>query len=280
MVVFRRHFILMFFQALFLLACSGFDEIKVSFGPSFWREHDPNSDLFVDHRAWGYLLEKHVRTNSDGTTYVSYANFTSEDRQELKNYIQNLATFPIEKLNRKEQYAFWLNLYNALVVRLVLEHYLILSISDIKIRESFLSAGPFDQTLVVINGLSLSLSAIRNKILSDLFLDPRFHYGLCTAALGSPRLQPRPYTGDRVDRMLDEAALEYVNHPRAVTFKNKTIVLSGLYQTYPKEFGRTSSEILQHIRHYAMDHLKEKLLPDAEVTFHFDWSLNDGMKLR
>ncbi|MEC7807139.1 MAG: hypothetical protein VYD75_08505, partial [Pseudomonadota bacterium] len=80
--------------------------------------------------------------------------------------------------------------------------------------------------------------------------------------------------------MLDEAALEYVNHPRAVTFKNKTLVLSGLYQKYPKEFGRTSSEILQHIRHYAMDHLKEKLLSDAEVTFHFDWSLNDGMKLR
>ena len=60
MVFFRRHFILMFFQALFLLGCSGFDEIKVSFGPSFWREHDPNSDLFVDHRAWGYLLEKHI----------------------------------------------------------------------------------------------------------------------------------------------------------------------------------------------------------------------------
>ena len=131
MVVFRRHFILMFFQALFLLGCSGFDEIKVSFGPSFWREHAPNSDLFVDHRAWGYLLEKHIRANSDGTTYISYANFTSQDRLELENYIQNLAAFPIEKLNRKEQYAFWLNLYNALVVRLVLEHYLILSISDI-----------------------------------------------------------------------------------------------------------------------------------------------------
>ena len=49
---------------------------------------------------------------------------------------------------------------------------------------------------------------------------------------------------------------------------------------YPKEFGRAPSEILQHIRNYAMDHLKKKLSPDAEVTFDFDWSLNDGMKLR
>ena len=65
-----------------------------------------------------------MQLKTDGTTVIAYANFSQPDRQALENYIQSLASFPIEKLNRKEQYAFWLNLYNALVVRLVLENYL------------------------------------------------------------------------------------------------------------------------------------------------------------
>ena len=55
--------------------------------------------------------------------------------------------------------------------------------------------------------MAFELVFYSKKILSSLFLDPRFHYGLCDAAVGSPRLQHHPYTGDKVDRMLDEAAL-------------------------------------------------------------------------
>ncbi len=281
MVFFHRHFILIFFQVSFLWGCSGIDEIKGVFTSPFWNEYDSSSNLFVDHTSWGYLLNKHVQLKTDGTTVIAYANFTQPDRQVLEKYIQSLASFPIEKLNRKEQYAFWLNLYNALVVRLVLEHYLILSIADIEGDDNFLKRGPFNRQLIIIKGWPLSLSFIRKKILSNLFLDPRFHYGLCDAAVGSPRLQRRPYTGDKVDRMLDEAALEYINHSRTVSVKKgKVLVLSALYEMYPEEFGHTFPEIFQHIRLYAMDHVKNKLSSAVQVTFDFDWSLNDGIKLK
>ena len=280
-MVFHRYFTLVFFQVLLLWGCSNIDEIKGVFTPPFWNDYDPSSNLFVDHTSWGYLLNKHVQLKTDGTTVIAYANFSQPDRQALENYIQSLASFPIEKLNRKEQYAFWLNLYNALVVRLVLENYLILSIADIKSNDNLLKKGPFNQKLISIKGWPLSLSFIRKKILSSLFLDPRFHYGLCDAAVGSPRLQRHPYTGDKVDRMLDEAALEYINHSRTLRFKEgNVLVLSALYEMYPQQFGHTTAEILQHIRHYAMDHVKKKLSSVAQVTFDFNWSLNDGIKLK
>ena len=162
-MVFHRYFTLVFFQVLLLWGCSNIDEMKGIFTPPFWNDYDPSSNLFVDHTSWGYLLNKHVQLKTDGTTVIAYANFSQPDRQALENYIQSLASFPIEKLNRKEQYAFWLNLYNALVVRLVLENYLILSIADIKSNDNLLKKGPFNQKLISIKGWPLSLSFIRKK---------------------------------------------------------------------------------------------------------------------
>ena len=203
---------------------------------------------------------------------VTYGSFSIEDREELNAYIVRLSNFPIETLNRREQYAYWLNLYNALVVQLVVDRYLILSIKDIDIGD-----GPFKTMLTRIKNVPLSLSYIRNNILSSLFLDPRFHYGLCDAAIGSPKLLRKPFTGDTIDRMLDGAALDFVNDQRGVKIRNSTIILSSIYLRFPKEFGNNPADIIDHIKNFAMDNLKRQLKPTLPITFAFDWALNDGL---
>ena len=201
-------------------------------------------------------------------------------RGQLDSYIQNLATYPVDALDRREQYAYWLNLYNALAVRLVLSRYLVLSIRDIDFGGGPIGDGPFDRKLVAVLGEPVSLSDIRNRILRPIFNDPRLHYGLCDAAIGAPNLQRRVFTGDRVDRMLDGAALDYVNHPRGVRREGPRLVLSGLYDWYATDFGETPASVLSHVRRYASPGLVTHLGSALALHHEFDWSLNDGTGIR
>ena len=278
MVLHRRHFLILS-TSLAMGACAPGSINYVGTTWHFWEEYDSVSDRFVDHRVWGYLLSKHIRLGADGVNRVAYGDFTPEDRRHLDVYIKSLADFSYETLNRKEQYAYWLNLYNALVIKLILSRYLILSINDIKFESNLFRSSPFNKTLVRIKGIPLSLANIRNDILSNLFVDPRLHYGLCDAAIGSPKLQSKPFTGDRVDRMLDGAALDFVNHPRGVLIKEDIIQLSGLYRRYSADFGKNRVALIRHVKGYAMYNLKAELAPEKPIFYEFDWSLNDGTGL-
>ncbi len=241
-----------------------------------WNQFTPGSQRFVDHRPWAFLLERYISQRSDDVHLVSYGDFSSTDKQRLDWYIASLANTAINLLDRKEQYAYWLNLYNALVVRLIVRHYLILSIRDIPTGFSWVGPGPFIQKLITIDGQRISLLDIRNFILRPTFNDPRLHYALCDGAIGSPNLQSRAFTGDRVDRMLDGAALDYVNHPRGVRFEENQLILSSLYDWYANDFGGLKRKTFSHVSAYGTPDLVKKLQSVETIKYQFDWSLNDG----
>ena len=245
-----------------------------------WDRWVPGSKREVDHGPLATLLYRHILKRSDGVHLFAYGDLTLAERGSLDRYIYDLAGFAIDSLDRREQFAFWLNLYNALVLRLVLSRYLVLSIQDIDFGVGPFGAGPFDRKLVAVLGQPLGLADIRNGILWPIFNDPRMNYGLCDAAIGSPNLQPRVFTGHRVDRMLDGAALDYVNHPRGVRLEERHLVLSRLYEWRGNDFGGAPAGVLAHLRQYAGPGLAPELKVETSVFFDFDWSLNDGTGLR
>lgn len=259
-------------------AVSG-DKSRVE-GP--WERWVAGSERAVDHGRFAALLDRHVLKRSDGVHLFAYGDLGAAERASLDRYIQDLAGFAIDSLDRREQYAFWINLYNALVLRLVLSRYLVLSIQDIGFGFGFgaLGDGPFERKLVAVLGQPLSLSDIRDRILRPIFRDPRLHYGLCDAAIGSPNLQTRVFTGERVDRMLDGAALDFVNHPRGARHEGRGLVLSTLYKWYAEDFGGSPASVLAHIAHYAGPGLSPGPGDAAATRYAFDWSLNDGTGLR
>ena len=100
--------------------------------PSSW-ERDGFFDpprLQIDHDEWDAFLSA-ISGSADGVHRVAYGEVTPADRALLENYIARLAALPISAYSRPEQMAYWINLYNALVVRLVVDHYPIASIRDI-----------------------------------------------------------------------------------------------------------------------------------------------------
>jgi len=141
-----------------------------------WRAHDPGSTQTIDHVAWDRFLKKYVVSpHPSGINRVRYDAVTPEDRKLLKSYLQHLQRVPISSFNKAEQKAYWINLYNALTVDLVLSHYPVKSILDINISPGIFSRGPWGAKLLTIEGEKLSLDDIEHRILRPIWKDNRVH---------------------------------------------------------------------------------------------------------
>ena len=108
-----------------------------------WTAHDPAAAAAIDHAPWDRFAKTYVKPQPDGVNRVAYARVSAADRKALADYVAGLAGTPISAYRREQQLAYWLNLYNALTVNLVLDHYPVASIRDIDISPGWFSDGPW-----------------------------------------------------------------------------------------------------------------------------------------
>jgi hypothetical protein len=242
-----------------------------------WETHDDGATAQIDHAAWTYFLQRHVRLGADGIARVDYGAVTSAERAALQTDLARLATLPIDRYSRREQLAYWIDLYNALTVGVVLEHYPVDSIRKIAISPGLFSVGPWSKKLVTVAGEALSLDDIEHRILRPIWRDPRIHYAVNCAALGCPNLQPEAFTAGNAETLLERAAHDYVNHPRGATVADRTLTVSSIYVWYRADFGGTERGVIAHLRHYADPALAAALAPiDRIGADRYDWALNDA----
>ncbi|MDP6518050.1 MAG: DUF547 domain-containing protein [Alphaproteobacteria bacterium] len=240
-----------------------------------WLAHDPQSSARVDHGAWSRLLATHVRADADRIHRFDYGAVSESDRTQLRIYLDSLSMTPIGLLRRTEQLAFWINLYNALTVDLVIDHFPVPSIRDIDLSSGLFSDGPWRRKLAVVDGAPLSLDDIEHRILRPIWSDPRVHYAVNCAALGCPDLAREAYTGATVEAMLEAAAARFVNHRRGVSISSDGLVLSSLYDWYAEDFGADDRAVIDHLIRYADTDLAAALGQfDAIEGYRYDWRLN------
>jgi hypothetical protein len=240
-----------------------------------WQAHAAGSAATIDHGAWDRFLAAYVVVGRGGINRVAYRRVAALDRVALVDYIDRLAQTPISAFDRPAQRAFWINLYNALTVRVVLDHYPVNSIREIDISPGLFADGPWGRGLVVVEGEELSLDDIEHRILRPIWRDPRLHYVLSCAALGCPNLQPVAFTAANTEGLLDAAARAYINHPRGVRAEGRTLYLSKIYSWYPQDFE--GEGLLAHLRRYADPKLAEavgRMSRRGEIDY--DWGLNDA----
>ena len=242
-----------------------------------WLVHDPASTLKVDHGEWDAFLMRYLRIGADGVHRVAYREVTPSDRAQLEGYTAHLAELPISSYNRAQQLAYWINLYNALIVRLVIDHYPTASIQDIAGEADASGPGPWRQELVDVEGLPLSLDDIAHRILRPIWRDPRVHYALSCGAVSCPNLQPEPFDADQIDRQLNEAAMAYVNGSRCIRIEGDHLGLSSMFRWYHDDFGPTDRDVINHLLAYAEPGLAMKLQGFDRISDDgFDWRLNDA----
>ncbi len=242
-----------------------------------WSEHDSRSTDSVDHREWDRLLKTYVVAGSDGINRFAYSRVSLADLRALNAYIEQLVGTSIVRYNRNEQRAYWINLYNALTVKVVIEHYPVQTIRDIDLSTSPLSSGPWDHKLVRIGGHDVSLNDIEHRILRPIWLDPRIHYAVNCAALGCPNLLPEAFTAANIDSLMTRAAIEFINHPRGARVVDNGLVVSKIYLWYAEDFGETTEKIVAHLRSYARPEFALRIHANILIEdYAYDWSLNDA----
>lgn len=241
-----------------------------------WQAHLPGAAATIDHGAWDRFLAAYVVPGADGINRVAYGRVSAEDRRVLDDYVARLAATGIDGHDRPEQLAYWINLYNALTVRLVLDHYPVASIRDIDTSPGLFADGPWGETLVTVEGEALSLDDIEHRIIRPIWRDPRIHYAVNCASLGCPNLQRTAFTAANLEALLDQAARDFIGHPRGVRVSGERVYLSAIYDWYAEDFGGGDG-VLAHIGHYAPADLTRSLLGvHRRIEMDYDWSLNDA----
>ena len=151
-----------------------------------WTAYDAASSETVDHSLWAGFLSMYVVNADDGVNKIAYGDVSDAQHAKLKRYIALLSQSSVSRLAKAEQLAFWINLYNALTVDVVLDHYPVESILDIGISPGLFASGPWGKKLVAVEGEALSLDDIEHRILRPIWRDPRIHYAVNCASIGCP----------------------------------------------------------------------------------------------
>jgi len=239
-----------------------------------WELDNPDNPMPVDHSKWTALLQKYIKTDADGLNRFGYSQVSDSDRQVLKSYIAALGAIDITDRSREVQLAYWLNLYNAVTIEVVLDNYPVKTIRDIDIS-GVLSNGPWDAEVVTVDGFEMTLNNVEHEILRPIWKDPRIHYGVNCASIGCPNLQNIAFTAANVDQLLDKGAREYINSNRGLVIIDGEVTVSKIYKWFAYDFGNSEKGIINHLAKFAEPEMAKKLKAIGEISDTvYDWSLN------
>ena len=220
----------------------------------------------VDHGLYAELLDKYVENG-----VVNYQGFKNEETR-LNQYLKVLENTDTETLSRNEQYAFYINAYNAWTIKLILTDYP--GVKSIKDLGGWVT-NPWKKKICRIDGAILTLDDIEHNILRARFKDPRVHFAINCASKSCAPLRSEPYVGARLDRQLEEATEGFINNPSHNYLRGDTLYVSKIFEWFSGDFNK---DIIGYFIKYARGGLKTRLEADQDkirIKFlDYDWNLN------
>ncbi|MBL8536911.1 MAG: DUF547 domain-containing protein [Hyphomonadaceae bacterium] len=238
----------------------------------------------ADDAAYDALLARYASPSADGVSRVNYRAWRANavDRAALDSYVADLAAQRPSTFPRDRAFVYWVNLYNAVTLQVVLERYPVRSIRDIRSEGTGLDprglVGPWRTRRVRVEGRALSLDDIENVVLRPTYRDPRVHYAINCASIGCPNLMNRAWRAETLEADLEAAARAYVNHSRGVRVNTDgSLRVSSIYRWFREDFGGSDAAVIAHLRRYASPQLAARLSGATRISGHgYDWALNEG----
>lgn len=233
------------------------------------------------------ILDQYVR---DG--FVYYAALRVE-RRAIDEVIASLATRPpaFDAWSAERRLAYWINGYNALVLRTVIDAYPIRGTAAAFPEKSVMQIpGMFTARAHQIAGERLTLQAIEDERIAS-FGDPRAHLALGRGAVGSPRLRSEPFRERDLDTQLASVVADFATTPRHVAVDRAAgqVMVNALLGWQSERFaslaGTDDGTGRSALERGVVSLIAPALFPSeraflAENTFQlayqdFDWRLND-----
>lgn len=242
----------------------------------YWNQSRSDSNIEVDHQLWQSLLSRFVRESADGINRVAYREFDEAAKLELSNYLESMSRVAPTQLNQNEQLAYWINLYNAQTIQVVLDHPKKKSILSMG---PFFAFGPWDEPYLTIEGKPVTLNDIEHRILRPIWQDHRLHYVLNCASIGCPNLNRHAYQAELIDQQLAGAQANFLRHPRAVTLTDSgKLQVTSLFDWYLIDFAQDISGLLAYLAAQRPDLAADlSALVDGgnpKIDYVYDWDLN------
>lgn len=220
----------------------------------------------VDNSIYADLLDRYVKAGN-----VNYAGFKSEEKK-LDEYLKVLEQTDPADLARNEQFAFYINVYNAWTIKLILTGYP--GVKSIK-ELGGLFQGPWKKKFVRLNDGVVTLDDIEHNILRPRFKDPRVHFAINCASKSCPPLIPEPYQGEILNRQLSTTTGAFLNNPRNYRFDSNTFYISKIFKWFGSDFN---NDPLGFYLDYAVGDLKQELEGKKDTLnltyLKYDWKLN------
>ena len=225
--------------------------------------------------AYAEVLARGLQPGPDGILLFDYAAaHTNGDHQAIEAFIEEQAQAAPSTMGEAEALAYWANLYNAVTLDVVLDHYPLKSIREF----GLFNTGPWNRELVSVEGETLSLNDIEHTKMRGQYPSPYIHYMVNCASIGCPNLLPELWAADTLEADQKRAAREYINADRGVDFNGRTLSVSKIYTWYAEDFG-TKDDLRAHLATYADGEKRDALLAGKPFKgSHYDWDLNAARK--
>lgn len=248
----------------------------------------------LDTKDYADVLSTYV--NDKGM--VDYRGLQS-NRAILDRYAASMARLDpkvYEAWSEKQKVAFWINAYNSLTLRVIIDHHPIQSggfFSGIRFPRNSIRQipGVWDKIEHTVMGRQMTLDAIEHETLRKQFDEPRIHMALVCAAMGCPPLRNEPYTGDRLDAQLEDQSRKLLRKPEKfrIDSESNTVYLSSIFKWFGGDFTRKHQTeefqkadapvrpVLEFISRHVSDQ-DAQYLKKQEYGIEYldyDWSLNE-----
>lgn len=230
-------------------------------------------NMDVGYELYGQVLQKYVK---DGT--VAYLALRASP-EELDKYLSWLAhTDPDALGTTEERLSFWINAYNAFVLKGVLDT-LPERPADMAGYSVKKVKGFFTHRKFVVGGRSYSLDDIENDVLRSMFKDPRVHFSIVCASESCPVLQSKAFRAGDIQSRLDEATKRFFASENRfkIDRENKVVYLSPIFRWFKKDFEQAKGSLYDFIADYLENEEDRAFIKKGDFTIEYleyDWSLN------
>ena len=216
--------------------------------------------------TWDDLLKGAVNSG-----FVDYTQW--RDNARFDQLVDQIAKEDTATMNVKQQLVFYINAYNILAARGILD--------DSSPSTLFGRWGYFKRDKYIVTGEEMNLYDLEHELIRPLG-DPRIHFAIVCASQSCPILRSEAYTLERLDEQLDDAARGFVNDPKRNSFDTDAGIarLSKIFEWFEADFVSESRPLQLYLADYAEDPATASLLGQQRFEIRhlkYDWDLN-GIK--
>lgn len=216
-----------------------------------------------------------LKNNVDLEGLIDYRSAV-KDSGSLALYIKELGQNPpSENWPKEDALAYWINLYNAATISLVLRHYPISSLKDIgsSFQIPFVNT-PWQLEFIKIGDNYYDLDNIEHNIIRKNFSEPRIHFALVCGALSCPKLRNEAYTGENLHEQLEDQARIFLNNPKKNRIGDNKAELSKIFFWFKSDF---TNEV--GLKDYVNKYLERPIPNDVNIEYSdYNWALNEKSK--